>query len=129
VLSDTLDMLPFQTRTGGVGTASGKGLKLAAGATTTIDLQLFSEGPTTGPWTVSVYDATAFITNSTADANLELSLDKSTGQNGDVLHLTITAKSYAPNFGEWEGLDAAGFVIFSDLGTEDNLSMGLVAPN
>jgi hypothetical protein len=129
VLSDTLDMLPFQTRTGGVGTASGKGLKLAAGATTTIDLQLFSDGPTTGPWTVSVYDATAFITNSTADANLELSLDKSTGQNGDVLHLTITARSYAPNFGEWEGLDAAGFVIFSDLGTEDNLSMGLVAPN
>jgi hypothetical protein len=128
VLSDTIEV-PTETRTGGTEMVASKGLKLASGGTTTIDLQLFSDAPTSGPWKVSVYDANYLLTGDQASANLELTLDKDTGENGDTLHLTVTAKSYDPNFGEWQGFDAAGFFIFSDLGTEENLSMGLVSPN
>jgi hypothetical protein len=58
------------------------------GASKTIDVALFSDASTGGDWHVSVLDAKAAAGQSPL---LSLALDKSTGTNGDTLHLTIKA--------------------------------------
>jgi hypothetical protein len=92
------------------------GVQLAVGASTTIDIQLYSAGPTSDPWTVTAYDLAEFTTGGSAQN--QLSLNKTTGSNGDILKLTIKALAPAPNGG--------GFIITSDLGGQENLSMGTV---
>jgi hypothetical protein len=57
-----------------------RSVKIPVGGSRTIPVDLFSEGPT-APWTVTAGDLSG--------GALSLSLDKSTGQNGDVLQLTI----------------------------------------
>jgi hypothetical protein len=64
-----------------------RAVQIPVGTSKTIPVQLFSEAPT-GPWTVSA----AAVSMQT---NLTLSLDKTTGQNGDVLNLTIQVKATA----------------------------------
>jgi hypothetical protein len=71
-----------------------KGVKLAVGAEKTIDVDLYSDGPTTGPWTVTATDTTSF--NAT-NKYLDLTLDKNSGVNGEVLHLTIKVNSAGPH--------------------------------
>jgi hypothetical protein len=64
------------------------------GSTRTIDVDLFSEGDTGGPWTVEASDAAYLLGQ---PSTLEVALDANSGQNGDVLHLTIatiTTNSY-----------------------------------
>jgi hypothetical protein len=62
-----------------------KGVLVPVGTKKTVDVQLLSDGPTSGPWTVS--------TQLIDQADFKFSFDRTTGQNGDVLHLTITAPS------------------------------------
>jgi hypothetical protein len=93
------------------------GVKIAVGATQTIDINLFSDAPTSGPWKVTVYDG-AYLMGSNAE--LELTLDKDTGENGDTLHLTIKVLAADPEFG------VESFVLFSDLGGAENIWMGTV---
>jgi hypothetical protein len=66
------------------------GVLVPVGSAKTVDLQLLSDAPTSGPWTVSaeVLDSSGFT----------FAFDRTTGQNGDVLHLSITAPS-APQQG------------------------------
>jgi hypothetical protein len=111
VLPDQLKItgVPFKTA----------GVKLAKGATATIDIQLYSD-QATAPWTVKVYDSNEYLGGS---PNLDLKLDKSTGQNGDVLKLTITVKTIDPSY----GVDA--FILESTQGKETSLAMGAVGPN
>ncbi len=59
-------------------------VKIAVGASATIELDLWSDAPTKAPWRVEAHGYPD-------DSFLEFSLDKSTGQSGDKLHLTITA--------------------------------------
>ena len=68
------------------GTMSTRGLKLAVGASTTIEVDLFSDQQVE-PWTVGANDAAVIAGNA---AELSFSWDKKTGGNGDKLHLTIT---------------------------------------
>jgi hypothetical protein len=63
-----------------------KALKVAVGETRTIDLDLYSDGPTSGPWTVSPQEITA----AGADPQLTLTLDRPSGTNGEKLHLSVT---------------------------------------
>jgi hypothetical protein len=102
-----------------------RGVTIPVGQSKTIDLQLFSEAPTAGPWTVSAYDYESFFCTPTPSIpcpppNLALALDGTTGQNGDTLHLTITVMSADTALG------AEAFLVFSDLGGQENLSVGLV---
>jgi hypothetical protein len=93
------------------------GIKLAVGQSTTVPVTLFSDAPEKTPWKVSVIDAN--YANGGA-ARLQLTLNKTTGTNGTVLNLTIKVLSADPQFG------VEGFVLFSDLGAEENLWMGTV---
>jgi hypothetical protein len=107
-LTDTL-ALPF-------GGATTQGVKVLAGDTATIDIDLFSDAATSGPWTVRAVEPQTMMG---AAATLDLSLDRTTGVNGEKLHLTIktlTANSY--------GLSA--FLLESTLGTQTVFWPGLV---
>jgi hypothetical protein len=73
------------------------GITVAPGASATVALHLFSDGPTTGPWTVSVSEPTgAGGLEPYAPGQLVFSLDKTTGENGDTLALTVKRKALRP---------------------------------
>jgi hypothetical protein len=59
-------------------------VKIPVGTSETIDVSLFSDAPTLGPWTVQAVDFTG------GGSELSFSFDRTTGVNGDVLKLTIT---------------------------------------
>ncbi|HEY1960154.1 MAG TPA: hypothetical protein VGH28_31310 [Polyangiaceae bacterium] len=83
------------------------GVKLLAGQSTTIELDLYSDAPTSGPWKISVLDLTsAFFGGKPA---LSFTLDQTTGQNGDVRQLTIQSLRNVSG--------GAPFWIQNDLGT------------
>lgn len=94
-----------------------QGVKIALGQTRTIDVQLFSTAPTSGPWHVEVYDYAEVYGGA---PNLKMSFNTNTGSNGDVLKLTIKALKKDADFG------AAAFYIESTLGNASNLWMGVV---
>jgi hypothetical protein len=87
------------------------------GSSVTVPVDLYSDGPTSGPWTVQALDAQ---TLEGGPAALSFTWDSTSGQNGQTLHLTITANS-SPS----EGIDAV--IIVSQLGTQANLWIGMVA--
>jgi hypothetical protein len=95
-----------------------KGVKLAVGQSKTIDVALYSDGPTSGPWTVNPIDTTGFGGKT---SYLDLKLDNDTGQNGQVLHLTITVNKAGPHGYE-------SFLLHSTLGSLGHEWLGIVAP-
>lgn len=85
-----------------VGGAATKGVKIAKGATGTVTLDLYSSGPTSGPWTVQAVDGMGFFGG---PAELSLSFaggtsDTTTGKNGDKLTLNIKVLTADPSGGE-----------------------------
>jgi hypothetical protein len=78
------DMISIPT----VGTVSG--VQIPVGASKTVELDLFSEADTNGPWNVNVIDLDSYMNEPAA---LGFSLDSTSGQNGQKLHLTIDALS------------------------------------
>jgi hypothetical protein len=108
----------------GIGRAlTTQGVKIPLGTTLTIPLILYSSAPTEGDWTVRVFDANDIKNGS---PNLTLSLDRTTGHNGDTINLTIT-----PNTKDAR-LRGEAFLVFSELGTphsgtfRSSTMMGLV---
>jgi hypothetical protein len=67
------------------GGARVQGVAIAAGASRTIDVHLVSDAAT-DPWQITVLDANAALGGAPL---LKVSLDRPTGNNGDVAHLTI----------------------------------------
>lgn len=76
---DTPDTVTFLTK-------ATPGIRIKSGETRTVDVHLFSMAETSGPWTVRT------LSNNPA---VQLSLDRSSGTNGDVLKLSIHAQSSA----------------------------------
>lgn len=87
-----------------------KGVKILEGETKTIDVQLFSDGPTGGPFNVTAFDP---------NGQLDLSFDQDYGQNGQTLHLTITVNQASQ-------YNAEVFYLLSDNGVDQNMWIGLV---
>jgi hypothetical protein len=69
---------------------------------TTIDLDLISDGPTGGPFTVEALDDTSALEPDKGTV-LELRLDRASGQNGEIIHLTIVPRS----------IPQSGFALFT----------------
>ncbi len=93
---------------------STKGVKVAKGQSQTIEVQLFSEAPTSGPWTVTAYDLDYYLglsnSGNTTLTFVETGKATATGSNGTILHLKIDVTSYD------SAIQGAGFVLQSDLG-------------
>ncbi len=105
---------------------SAPGITIPVGASATIDVDLYSDAPTGGPWQVTAFDYDALVNKGAA--RLAFSWDKDSGVSGDTLHLTITASAFDPMLG------VEPFLLFSTLGAPgqagfaQNLAMGLVSP-
>jgi hypothetical protein len=110
---DAIPVLPDTVSLGGVTT---KGVKIAIGSTAKVDVELFSTAPTSN-WKVSAYDLNYYLGNA---PNTTVSLSKTSGNNGEVLQLTIHVTSQDPTMG------GEGFVLLSDLGGQENISFGAV---
>lgn len=95
----------------------GDGVKIPVGEKRTIDVQLWSDGPTSGPFSVTAVDYNAYFGGK---ANLGLTLDKTSGQNGDVLKLEIESLSIDPS------LPGAAFFLVSQQGYTTSLTIGAV---
>ncbi len=93
-------------------------VSVPTGGKQTVEVDLYSDAATSGPWTVQAIDAAELLGGAPA---LSFSWDKTTGQNGEKLHLTIQANGPSP-FGGWDA-----FVLVSQLGAQASLSVGMVA--
>jgi|HubBroStandDraft_6_1064221.scaffolds.fasta_scaffold189438_2 hypothetical protein len=78
VLTDQVPFLASQTTLG---------VALRQGESTTIDVKLISDAPTDGPFYLEAIDVAE---SEGRPPELTLSLDASSGENGEVVHLTIT---------------------------------------
>ena len=107
---NSMPVLKDDISLGGQGTT--KGVHIPVGSTGTIEVDLFSDADTGGPWTVSASDTSG------AGA-ITFSWDRTTGQNGEKLHLTINAVQKT-QYG------AAGFIIKSKMNGRTTSWLGLV---
>jgi hypothetical protein len=89
------------------------GAAIAPGASKVVDVILYSEADV-GPWTVSALSVPV------GGSNLLFAWDKTTGNNGDTLHLTITVNYLGSSYG------GEPFIIESTLGAETNYWLGYV---
>ncbi|HWW54446.1 MAG TPA: hypothetical protein VNY84_11790 [Acidimicrobiales bacterium] len=101
------------------GTVNTKGVKIPVGQTKTVEVDLFSDAATSGPWSVEVLDVIARYTM--AAPTLAFKWDRTSGLNGEKLHLDITVKATQTAFG-----GAHPFIIVSRLGGVTNTWPGLV---
>jgi hypothetical protein len=103
------------------GTVMTKGITIAVGESKTIEVDLFSDGDTNGPWTVRADDLLSTYYGSFGLApTLAFSWDRTQGQNGEKLHLTITVTAKATIGG------AHAFIITSTKGSRKTVWPGLV---
>jgi hypothetical protein len=76
------------------GTIVTKGVTIPVGQSKTIEVDLFSDGPTNGPWTVSADDLLyAYYGGYGLARTLSFQWDRTQGVNGEKLHLTVTVNS------------------------------------
>jgi len=87
------------------------GVRVLVGETRTVDVFLFSDRPTGGPWNVTAREVPMLRTNAEA---LTLALDRTSGVNGEKVHLTITANQEVSN-----GVTIVA--LFSKIGTRELL--------
>ncbi len=99
------------------GGAQTKGLNVPVGTPKVLEIDLFSDAPTSGPWKVAAQALTR-----TGNAPVTLSFDQTTGSNGDTLHLTVTSTAAFTNKSK-----TATLVITSTLGVRENLWIGMLA--
>ncbi len=114
----TEPVLPDTARVGNEIPTTTNVIKIAIGSTGVVDVPLWSNMPTTS-WRVYAQDYSAVYEG--GPARLKLQLDASKGNNGDVLHLTITPASFDSSIG------GAVFIIESDFEGGSSLAMGIVA--
>jgi hypothetical protein len=89
VLSETVTVSSSIT-----GDFTSKGITIPVGQSKTIEVDLFSDGDTGGPWQVSAADLLSTYYGSYGlPTSLSFAWDATQGQNGDKLHLTITVTS------------------------------------
>jgi hypothetical protein len=95
-----------------------KGITIAVGARAVVDLALYSDGPTSGPWNVSAHDLSEDVGGPKV---LDFSFDRTRGVNGERLHMTIEVLGVDPQFG------GEGFVVESELNGQTTYWYGFVA--
>lgn len=78
----------------GGGSVRTKGILIPAGGSVTIEVDLFSDGDTKGPWKVDAIDAIARFTG--GKPSLDFKWDRQSGQNGEKLCLTLSILSSSP---------------------------------
>ncbi len=103
------------------GTVTSKGIVIAQGQSKTIEVDMFSDGDTHGAWTVSAADVlSTYYGTFGIKPTLSFAWDRTSGQNGEKLHLTVTVTGPSLVGG------AHSFMITSQLGDRTAVWPGLV---
>jgi hypothetical protein len=110
VLPDKVSITGFSQKTAGV--------LVPKGQSKTIDVQLWSDEPTSKPMTITAYDLGSLYGSPTPD--LKLTLDKTQGINGDTVKLTVELLKVDSML----GIDA--FILEADMDGASTLYMGAV---
>ena len=98
---------------GAIDNDKSRGVVVPAGGSRTVDITLFSDGPTKGPWTVKAVD---YAPRFGAAKDLSFAWSKSEGSAGETLQLTITRVK------KDDALGGAGlFQIVSTLGARQSI--------
>jgi hypothetical protein len=92
-------------------------VNVPVGGSKTVEIDLYSEGPTSGAWSVTARDA---ATLSKKPSTLAFTFDRRSGRNGEKLHLTITVLAADPDYG------AEPFLVASVLGSTTHYTFGIV---
>src|SRR6185312_2962472 len=87
-----------------------EGVTIPVGQSKTVEIDLFSDAKTSGDWSVSAIDSATLQGQS---PELDFAWDRTSGRNGEKLHLTITVKK-ASQYG------AEAFLLESKLGLTTN---------
>jgi hypothetical protein len=104
------------------GTVTTKGVTIPAGQSKTLEVDLFSDGDTGGPWTVTADDVLSkYYGNYGLPQPLAFAWDRTQGQNGEKLHLTITVMTASALTG-----GGHAFMITSSKGNRQTVWPGLV---
>jgi hypothetical protein len=104
------------------GSVTTQGVTIPVGQSKTIEVDLFSDGPTSAPWEVAASDLMAtYYGTYGITPSMTFAWDQTQGQNGDKLHLTITVTQAASLFG-----GAHAFMIVSSNGTRSLTWPGIV---
>jgi len=104
-----------------LGTVTSEGVTIPAAASKTIEVDLFSDADTGGPWTVSAEDVLySYYGSYGLSETLAFQWDRTQGVNGDKLHLTITVTRESIFGG------AHAFMITSTLGNRQAVWPGLI---
>jgi hypothetical protein len=104
--------LPFQ----GAPTQLTKGVHIPVGGSANVDLHLFSQSPTAGPWSVSAQDLAALNGQT---PQLQFTFDQTSGKAGDTIHMTVHVVSAGQG-------NAELFAVTSTLGSQKEYWFGLV---
>jgi hypothetical protein len=75
---------------GGASNYATKGIHILPGTTRTFPLGFFSDAPTGGPWTIIAHNGNPVNPSGGSTSPLTMSLDRTTGSNGDTANLTVT---------------------------------------
>jgi hypothetical protein len=79
-----------------------KGLRVLQGETKTFSLGFYSDGPTSGPWTVTAASGNPLTggggLGNFNKSQISVSLDKTSGVNGEKTNLTVTVSSPGSSF-------------------------------
>jgi hypothetical protein len=104
------------------GTVTSKGVTIPVGQSKTIEVDLFSDGDTGGPWTVAAADVLSTYYGSYGlTPTMTFAWDRTQGQNGEKLHLTITVTTASALTG-----GGHAFMITSTKGSRQAVWPGLV---
>lgn len=118
ILPDTLNVTG-RGADGGTTTVATQAVQIAVGSSKTIELDLFSSAPTPSEWQVQAADE--YDLQLASSQQLKFSYDKTTGQNGDKIQLTITVVAAGSKNQE-------PFIVYSTMKSTQaqNLWVGLV---
>jgi hypothetical protein len=88
-----------ESQLGGPVNAPTKGVHILGGQTATFQVGFYSDGPTSGPWTIKAVSGNP-AGGGNGSTNLTASVDKSSGQNGEKAYVTVTVKTVGRLKGE-----------------------------
>jgi hypothetical protein len=97
-------------------TVNVKGVQIPVGMSAVVELDAWSDAPTSGPWTINATDTTALAGGTPV---LKFAFDKTLVSNGDKVKMTITAVTAGRR-------NRQTFIVESKLGSRTNLWLGVV---
>jgi hypothetical protein len=106
-LTDVEVTVPGDLTGGAPSTLTTRGLRVAEGQTATFTVGFYSDGPTSGPWTIAAIPGNPILAQGSDGDSLgkenpstiSATLDRTTGRNGDTAHVTVSVASTGKAFG------------------------------